>query len=214
MTIINNRSSLATDPIRNFRFLVRFQKHVEGSDGWKPSATVGFTQVSGLSVATAAIPYREGGYNSTVHQIPGQSQFSPVTMQRGMMIGTPQHWNWMKTMFSTVSGDGVRAADTSFRADVEIAILDHPYVAGGANISETGYSGTMANGGNQDTFGDGAGVAMRVKLYNAWITSLAYSDLNAGDNAFLVEQLTLVHEGMDIRLAEKDISSKVPNFSY
>lgn len=199
MTIINNRSSLATDPIRNFRFLVKFQKHVEGSTGWKPSATVGFTQVSGLSVATAAIPYREGGYNTTVHQIPGQSQFSPVTMQRGMMLGTPQHWDWMKTMFSTVAGDGARNADTSFRADVEIFVLNHPYVDGAANTDETAYSKTIKH-------------AMNIKLYNAWITSLAYSDLNAGDNAFLVEQITLVHEGMDIRLSDKSLADSPAGF--
>jgi hypothetical protein len=35
-------------------------------------------------------------------------------------------------------------------------------------------------------------------VYNAWPTALAYSDLNAGDNSLLVEQMTLVHEGFDV----------------
>jgi hypothetical protein len=39
---------------------------------------------------------------------------------------------------------------------------------------------------------------MRFKVYNAWISQLAYSDLNAGDNAILVEQMTLVHEGFEV----------------
>lgn len=199
MTIINNRSSLATDPIRNFRFLVTFQKHAPNSTGWQPKATIGFTQVSGLSVSTASIPYREGGYNTTVHQIPGQSQFSPVTMQRGMMLGTPQHWDWMKTIFSTVSGDGARNPDTSFRSDVEIAILNHPVVDGAANTSEIDYSETIKN-------------AMKVKLFNAWITSVAYSDLNAGDNAFLVEQISLVHEGMDVQISPASLAASPSNF--
>ena len=44
---------------------------------------------------------------------------------------------------------------------------------------------------------------MKIGLANAWITSLAYSDLSAGDNAVIVEQLTLVHEGMDILWTSK-----------
>lgn len=193
MTIINNRSRLATDPIRNFRFLVKFYKHVEGG-GWTPSATLGFTQVSGLSAQVAAIPYREGGYNTTVHQIPGQAQFSPVTMQRGMMLGTSQHWDWLKTIFSSVSGAGARNPDTSFRADVEIYILNHPYVDGAANTDEIDYSQAIKK-------------AMKIKLFNAWITSIAYSDLNAGDNAFLVEQITLVHEGFDIQVSDASLAA-------
>jgi hypothetical protein len=39
---------------------------------------------------------------------------------------------------------------------------------------------------------------MRFKVYNCWPTSIAYSDLNAGDNALFVEQMTLVHEGFDV----------------
>lgn len=200
MTIINNRSTLATDPIRNFRFLVRFHKHHIANGGWSPSATLGFTQVSGLQVATAAIPYREGGYNTTTHQIPGQSQFSPVVLQRGMMLGGNQHWDWMKQIFSTVSGDGTRTANASFRADVEIFILNHPYVDGAKNFDETAYSKTIKH-------------AMNVKLYNAWPTSVAYSDLNAGDNAFLVEQVTLVHEGMDIRTSGANLHNSPGSYA-
>ena len=44
-------------------------------------------------------------------------------------------------------------------------------------------------------------VAMRFQVYNAWPTSVAYSDLNAGDNAIFVEQITLVHEGFDVNWA-------------
>jgi phage tail-like protein len=42
---------------------------------------------------------------------------------------------------------------------------------------------------------------MRFEVYNAWPTSVAYSDLNAGDNALFVEQMTLVHEGFDVNWA-------------
>ena len=80
-TIINNRSNLLTDPIRNFRFLVTFipQDSNNTTLSKLKTATFGFTSVSGMAVTTDSIPYREGGYNTTVHQIPGQTTFAPIT---------------------------------------------------------------------------------------------------------------------------------------
>jgi hypothetical protein len=42
---------------------------------------------------------------------------------------------------------------------------------------------------------------MRFKVYNAWITSLAYSNLDAGANSLMVEDMQLVHEGFDVTYA-------------
>ena len=197
-TIINNRSTLETDPIRNFRFLVTF-KPLNGSDAtWLANApkkvTVGFTSVSGLSVTTDSIPYREGGYNTTVHQIPGQSSFSPLTLQRGVVLGTKQHWDWMRQLFATIQGGSGNASQvTNFRCDIEIAVLSHPIAgSGGGNV-------VPGNTGGSTSYDDH--VAMRFQVYNAWPTSVAYSDLNAGDNAILVEQISLVHEGFDVNWA-------------
>lgn len=189
MAVINNRSTLLTDPLRNFRFLVTFQPQGNMADLGLTKATLGFTSVSGLSVATDSIPYREGGYNTTVHQIPGQTTFTPLTLQRGVLIGSKQNWNWMRNLFATVTaGNTTRGVDQNFRCDLEIAVLSHP-MPGSPNQNDTAETSTDH-------------VAMRFKVYNAWPTSVAYSDLNAGDNALLVEQMTLVHEGFDIKWAE------------
>ena len=67
-TIINNRSTLKTDPLRNFRFLVTFKPLTNASAALNalknPPITFGFTSVSGMAVTTDSIPYREGGYNT------------------------------------------------------------------------------------------------------------------------------------------------------
>jgi phage tail-like protein len=188
-TIINNRSVLETDPIRNFRFLVKFKPHNrEGSASWyNPDVTLGFTSVSGLSVTTDSIPYREGGYNTTVHQIPGQTTFAPITLQRGVILNTKQNWEWMRTLFSTVQGGSTNVQGASFRCDLEIQVLSHPIPGQGITEGST----------SEDDH-----VAMRFNVYNCWITSVSYSDLNAGDNAIFVEQATLVHEGFDVNWAE------------
>jgi phage tail-like protein len=191
MAVINNRSTLLTDPLRNFRFLVTFQPQAGDNIGVQglTNATIGFTSVSGLSVATDSIPYREGGYNTTVHQIPGQTTFTPLTLQRGVLIGSKQNWDWMRQLFATVTaGNTTRAVDQNFRCDLEIAVLSHP-IPGSPNQNDTSEKSNDH-------------VAMRFKVYNAWPTSVAYSDLNAGDNALFVEQMTLVHEGFDIKWAE------------
>ena len=186
-TIINNRSNLETDPIRNFRFLVTFLPHVENNWVGPKSMTMGFTSVSGMAVTTDSIPYREGGYNTTVHQIPGQTTFAPITLQRGVVLGSRQNWDWMRMLFRTVQGGGTNTYNSNFRCDLEIAVLSHPIPGSGAAVT-----GSVAEDDH---------VALRFKVYNAWPTSVAYSDLNAGDNAIFVEQATLVHEGFDLNWA-------------
>ena len=197
-TITNNRSSLITDPLRNFRFLVTF-KPLNGTDSAAStaitnlgSATFGFTSVSGMAVTTDSIPYREGGYNTTVHQIPGQTTFAPISLQRGVILSTSQNWDWMRNMFATVQGGGTtRGVGQDFRCDLEIQVLSHP-------IPGLGSEGSAPTGG---TLAGKDHVAMRFHVYNCWPTSVAYSDLNAGDNALFVEQMTLVHEGFDVNWA-------------
>ena len=194
MAIINSRSTLATDPVRNFRFLVTFQPQ-DTKANLSFSTTVGFTSVSGLAVTTDSIPYREGGYNTTVHQIPGQTSFTPITLQRGVVLGTPQNWDWMKKLFATVqAGGSTLELGKNFRCDLEIAVLNHPVPSAGANVQ----AGTGGVTPAPDE------VAMKFKVFNAWPTTVAYSDLNAGDNALYVEQMTLVHEGFDLKWGSWD----------
>jgi phage tail-like protein len=189
MAIVNSRSTLTTDPVRNFRFLVTFQPQDTGNTGLGTvTIPMGFTSVSGLAVTTDSIPYREGGYNTTVHQIPGQTSFTPITLQRGVILGTKQNWDWMKQLFATVqAGGSTLATGKNFRCDLEIAVLNHPVPSSGADVNTTG----AVTGATDE-------VAMRFKVFNAWPTTVAYSDLNAGDNALYVEQMTLVHEGFDL----------------
>jgi phage tail-like protein len=185
-TIDKNRSTLATDPIRNFRFLVNFiplSTTDTNLNGLK--ASIGFTSVAGLAVTTDSIPYREGGYNTTVHQIPGQTSFQPITLQHGVLLGARAQWDWMRNLFATVQGGAGRTINQNFRCDVEIMVLPHPIAA--ATPGQT----------TED-------VAMRFRVYNAWPTAVAYSDLNAGDNSLFVEQMTLVHEGFDASWATLD----------
>ncbi len=86
-------------------------------------------------------------------------------------------------------GDASGYAAYQFRSSVTIHVLQHPVNMGND-------TGVPANDTMKMTRNDP--VAASFRAYNAWISSLAYSDLNAGDNAIMVEQMTLVHEGLDM----------------
>jgi phage tail-like protein len=197
---VNNRGSIETDPIRNFRFLVTFKNISATQPGWmSKQATMGFTSVSGLNISTESIPYREGQHNTTVQQIPGQTTFSPITFQRGVAIGSDRHWDWMRMLFRAANPSANQiSAKSSFRCDIDINVLGHPvpYAVG----STSGYGAGL----DPTTQAADDPVVLRFRVFNAWPTSVAYSDLNAGDNALVVEQLTVVHEGFNLQWGSLD----------
>jgi phage tail-like protein len=192
----NVLSTLATDPVRNFRFLVQFLAPTDAATpNWAFDAKMGFTSVSGLTVATESIQYREGGYNTTVHQLPGQTSFSPVTFSRGVMLANSQNYQWMRRLFSIISSGATAGVGADFRCDIDISVLSHPNAKGLSVASATASGGTDPH------------VSLRFRLYNAWITNLSYSNLDAGGNSLMVEEMTVVHEGFDAKYAENYTAS-------
>lgn len=188
-------ATLLTDPVRNFKFVVTFNPTGDKT-GWGPNfGKLGFVSLSGLSVSTEAIAYREGGYNTNFHQIPGQSSFAPITLSKGVLLGNDVHALWMKRLFSVLTGRATTGVGANFRCDLDIQVLSHPNPAA-----------LNGSGGNTQSDPYTAHTSMRFKIYNAWITSLAYSALDAGANTLMVEEITLVHEGFDVNFG-KDYSA-------
>jgi phage tail-like protein len=192
-SIINRFSTLATDPLRSFRFYAEFSKaglnNEDVMDARITTSTAastttgvssgwvgGFTSISGLNITTQSIQYREGGYNTTVHQVPGMTTFSPITFQRGVLYGNDQAQTWMRGMFAAAAGDGISTGSKTFRVNIKIYVMDHP----NANAADTNTP------------------KMGFDIRNAWITQLNYTDLNANDGAILFESMALVHEGLSV----------------
>jgi phage tail-like protein len=203
--VINPVSTLLTDPVRNFKFLVSFNP----TDGAKDTlwgskfGQMGFVSLSGLSITTEPIAYREGGYNTNVHQIPGQSAFTPISLSKGVMIGQPDNALWMKRLFSVLTPSATTGVGASFRCDLDIQVLSHPNPKAYGGTGDTSEA-TTAN--DQHT-------SMRFKVYNAWISSLSYSNLDAGSNTLMVEEMTLVHEGWDVHYAtDLSVNGSAKNF--
>lgn len=170
--VSDSRSTIASDPLRNFKFLVNIQHTTAAGN---KMVNLGFMSCSGLNVETQMIPYRQGGYNTTPQKMPGQSDFAPLTLSRGAMVNTPHAYQWVQEIFATVQGTGSFApanSSSDFRANIDILVLAHPWT-GSTSVP----------------------VKARYKVYNAWPSSLGFSDLDAGGNSVLMEQMVLQHEG-------------------
>jgi hypothetical protein len=81
---------------------------------------------------------------------------------------------------------------SNFRCNITIQVLSHPNPAA--------YKGSASTSQDANTPYD-QHTSLRFKVYNAWITSLSYSGLDAGSNTLMVEEMTVVHEGWDVRYA-------------
>jgi phage tail-like protein len=62
------------DPYRNFRFRLK----------WDGRYVAGVSKVSGLATKTPVVTRRAGGDAATPRRMPGQSEFAPVTLERGV----------------------------------------------------------------------------------------------------------------------------------
>jgi phage tail-like protein len=186
--------ALATDPLRSFKFNVSIFNQTNGN-GLGNEIRLGFMSVSGLGISVEPLTYREGGDNLTTRKMPGQSDFNPISLSRGLFAGDDDNWNWMTTIFTAMYGGAATTnvpasgVNNDFRVGVYINVLEHPN------------NTTQASGGiygvsypYQDNI-----VKVSFKLYSAWIGSLAYSDFDAGGNSVSVEQMTLNYEGFDMR---------------
>lgn len=194
LNVIDSRSTIQTDPMRAFRFRANFK--IAGGSAFNTAITSfsgGFNSVSGLNTTVSPITYREGGYNTTMHQVPGMATFSPVTLSRGAFYGNDSAITWMRGLFSAVSGEGLAVGNVSnasnFRCNVSIETMDHPNAGTSTNIPRIGFY-----------------------LHNAWITSLAFSDLNAGANELMFEQMTLVHEGLSVAMLNANGTAIANNY--
>lgn len=188
-TSLSERTRLVADPLRNFKF----QVEVFHSDGnlQQGIGKMGFTSVEGLNMSTEMIPYREGGWNTNPHKMPGMTDFSPVTLSNGVFYQKPGMWNLAKQMFAVQWGNGTIGANQDYRFDMLIRVFDHPVTTGpGAAVR-----------------GDVTGAVLAFQVYNAWVANIAYSGLNSMDNAILVEQMTLHHEGLDTFWGTQEVAT-------
>lgn len=165
-TVVDSRSSLATDPLRNFRFQVNIP-HTTPSG--QKLIQLGFMTMDGLNLETQVIAYREGGFNTTTQKMPGQTDFTPITMTTGVIVSRPHMWDWITEIFAVIAGTG--PVSSNFRTNGQILVMSHPYTS------------------------NPVPAPLKMNVYNMWPSSFGISGLDAGGNAVLMEQIVLQNEG-------------------
>ncbi len=79
------------EPLGGNKFWVEIKGILEGY----------FTDCTGLTATTEVMPYKEGGQNKYIHQLPVRTSFSNITLKRGY-TQSPTLWNWY---LKTVKGE-------------------------------------------------------------------------------------------------------------
>lgn len=183
----DSRSSVTTDPLRNFRFIVNIYHNVQGAslisnNTSNSAARLGFMTVSGLSMENDMIAYRQGGMNTTTQKMPGQTNFPPLSFSRGMIAGQPDEYLWFREIFAATSGSGsgpnTANLNGDYRANIDIFVLQHPW-----------------------TKSQNVPVKAKFTVYNAWPQSISWSDLDAGGNGLIMEGMVVQHEGFGVAFA-------------
>ena len=197
-------TTLRTDPLRNFKFKVAIvPRDTELKTLASGLGNLGFAQMSGIAVTIEVIPYREGGMNTHPHKMVGQSDFAPVSLARGVFANQELLYSWQQfihawqggiALGSTGNGGTTAgAAASDYRCNVMVTVFDHPVTD---NSSTNGYQYDVDPSADTTVK---LPERLQVMLYNAWPGSYSISDLNAGDNGILIQQLQLHHEGFTIK---------------
>jgi phage tail-like protein len=147
------------DPYKNFKFRVK----------WDGKYVAGVSKVGGLTRTTTPVTHREGGSPSIVHRSPGQSEYSAITLERGVTHDL-EFEQWANKVWSRAGGSGEQQVSLKdFRKDIIIELYN-----------EAGQKVIAYN------------------VYRCWVseyTALPELDANAG--AVAIQSIKLENEGWE-----------------
>ena len=148
------------DPYKNFKFKVM----------WDGEYVAGISKVSALKRTTQVIKHREGGDPGTTRKSIGQSDFEPITLERGVTHDTGFE-QWASMVWSYPDSDqlGETVKLSSFRKDIVIEM----YNVAGQKV-------------------------LAYNVYRCWPSEYtAVPELDGSGNAIAIQSLTLQCEGWE-----------------
>lgn len=146
------------DPYKNFKFRVK-------ADG---RYVAGVSKVSALRRTTEVIEHREGGDPSTVHRMPGRSNFEPVTLERGVTHDVAFE-QWANKVWNFGAGLGAESSLKDFRKDILLEL-----------------------------YNEAGQLVIAYKIYRCWVSEFqALPEVDANANAVAIQTLKLENEGFE-----------------
>jgi len=148
------------DPYKNFKFKVM----------WDGEYVAGISKVSALKRSTQVVKHREGGDPGTTRKSIGQSDYEPITLERGV-THDPEFEKWASMVWSYPDSDqfGETVKLASFRKDIVIEM----YNVAGQKV-------------------------LAYNVYRCWPSEYtAIPELDGTGNAVAIQSITLQCEGWD-----------------
>jgi len=146
------------DPYKNFKFRIR----------WDGRYVAGVNKVSGLKRTTEVVRFREGGDPSSTRVSPGQTNYEPVTLERGMTQDT-EFEQWANKVWNFGAGLGMESSLADFRKDITI-----------------------------EFYNEAGQLALAYNIYRCWPSEYtALPDLDASGNDVAIQTLILENEGWE-----------------
>jgi phage tail-like protein len=155
-----NASTYPNNPALTYNFMVK----------WDSNYVAAVSQVTGLTKTTAVVPFRAGGQPQTTFKIPGQTDYQPITLMRGITTDvTFEQWANKMWYYPNTQQFGEEVSLSDFRKDIQLE---------------------MYNQAGQ--------LIIRYNIYRCWPSSYtALPDLDAGANVVALATLVLQNEGWD-----------------
>ncbi len=132
-----------------------------------------FSEATGFELTMESRSIREGGRNWGEHQRSGPTKFAPIVLKRGVTT-LDDLWQWFDLT--------TRGANYGYRLQGEILVLGNP-------------SASVANGALQSVADN---PVLVWKLYGVLPTRFKGPDLSATASQVAIEEITLVHEGLEL----------------
>ena len=112
---VNVRNTNVQDPYLNFKFIV----------SWDGKVVAGVSKVGGLSRTTQVATHREGGTPQGARKIPGQTEYGPVTLERGVTMDLEfEQWANKIWYYPNSGALGTEASMKDWRKDITIQLCN------------------------------------------------------------------------------------------
>jgi len=147
------------DPYKTFKFRVKL-----------PSGeyVAGLSKMSALKRTTDVIKHREGGDPSTSRKSPGHTEYSEITLERGVTHDVAFE-QWANKVWNYGAGLGVEVSLKDFRKDLIVEV-----------------------------YNEAGQLAIAYKIYRCWPSEFqALPELDASANAIAIQTLKLENEGWE-----------------
>lgn len=146
------------DPYKTYKFRVK----------WDGRYVAGVSKVSALTRTTEAVPHRNGGDPSMQRSSPGQTTYTPITLERGVTHDV-EFERWANKVWNYGAGLGAEVALKDFRKDIIIEV-----------------------------YNEAGQLVLAYKVYGCWVSEYtALPDLDASASAVAIQSIQLQHDGWE-----------------